>query len=266
MSDITVRNQGNVSDEGKVNWRSGDSGITEGDQSIYDTSSVQLAQHGQVKVVGDRVFRYAQVNGTIGPGQATQSIFKLASGTAGNTDPSGGKQITFFFSSAAASGTVAANFYSEGMVYFGAAGTSTQMGFGYRVKSHPAITTSGNTVLSLYEPLKYNVVTTDTLVLVANQYAGVIQNATGTGYCPGICVVNCTTGDYVWLQTAGPCPVVCSGGGINSPMGLGNTGGLTPVLVTTANATAALTGPVVGYSMVTQTAGFPGAVWLTIEP
>lgn len=267
MADITVRNQGNVSDEGKVNWRSGDSGITEGDQSIYDTASIQMAQVGQVKVVGDRIFRYAQANGTNTPGTALQSTLAVIQSTAGNTDPSGGKTITFFFSSAAASGTIAANFYSEATVYFGAVGTSTQMGMSYRVKSHLAITTSGNAVLNLYDPLKYNVVTTDNLVLIQNPYQNVIQNATGALYCPGICVVNCTTGDYMWIQTAGPCAVVNSAGGVvGSPLTLGNTGGLTPLLVTTANATAALTGQLVGFSMVTQTVGKPGMVWLTIEP
>lgn len=266
MADITVRNQGNVSDEGKVNWRSGDSGIVEGDQSIFDTSSIQLAQLGQVKVVGDRIFRYAQANGTLTPGIALQTTLKLASGTAGNTDPSGGKQITFFFSSAAASGTIAANYYAEGIVYFGASGTSTQMGMGYRVKSHSVITTSGNTVLSLYEPIKYNVLTTDTLVLVANPYANLIANATGALPCPGICVVNATTGDYMWIQTAGPCPVVCSAASAMVPLTVGNTGGLTPLLITTANSTATLTTPQIAISMITQTAGFPGLVWLTIEP
>lgn len=266
MSDITVRNQGNVSDEGKTNWRSGDSSITPGDQSIFDTSSVQLNELGNVKVVGDRVFRYAQANGTLTPGVALQTTLTSVSGTAGNTDPSGGKQITFFFSSAAASSTVAANYYAEGMVYFGASGTSTQMGMGYRVKSHPVVTTSGNIVLSLYEPIKYNVITTDTLVLIANPYSNVIANATGGLPCPGICVVNATTGDYMWIQSAGPCPVVCSNGGINAIMVLGNTGGLQTQIITTANATAAPLVQIIGWSMVTQTAGKPGAVWLTIEP
>lgn len=263
MADITVRNQGNISDEGKVNWRSGDSGVVEGDQSIFDTSSVQLAQLGQVKVVGDRVFRYAQVNATLKPGQLTQSTLVLAQGTGGAADPSGGKTVTFFFSSAAASGTVAANFYAEGMVYFGAVGTSTQMGMGYRVKSHPIITTSGTQVLSLYEPLKYQVVTTDNLVLIANPYAGVIVNTGTASFAAGVCPVNATTGDYVWLQTAGPAVVQNLGTGVpGTPLVATATGAIAPWLIATTGTQPAQ----IAISMITQTTGFPGAVWLTIEP
>ena len=44
MADITVREQGEVSDEGKQNWRGDQSIAPQGGQSIYKTSSIKLAQ------------------------------------------------------------------------------------------------------------------------------------------------------------------------------------------------------------------------------
>ena len=264
MADITSFTQGNVSDEGKVNWRSGDSAVVEGDQSVYDTSTVPLAQLGQVKVVGDRVFRYAQANGTMAPGQLTQINVPLAAVTAGNTDPAGGKQITYFFSSAAASGTKAANFYAEGYVLFSGAGTSTQMGMQYRVKSHPVITTSGNVILSLYEPLKYSVLTTDDLVLIQNPFQNLIANGTGAIYCPGICPVNCTTGDYFWLQTGGPALVqmATSVPIQGTPLSPGTSGVAISFPIATITS---VYGQTIGYSMAVATSGLPSLAWLTIE-
>ena len=264
MADIVQYIQGNVSDEGKVNWRSGDSAVTPGDQSIYDTSSVQLAELGQIKVVGDRIFKYAQVAATFKPGQPAQNVGKNGAttlqSTAGAADVAGQKQVTFFFSSAAASGTIAANFYAEGMVYLGGAGTSTQMGMAYRVKSHSAITTSGNGILYTYDPLKYTTVVTDNYVLQANKYANLTIN-TGAAMCPGIVCVNATTGDYTWIQVQGPCPCMITGTGIDGTLMTIVSSGLAPLIAT---GTGAVSLPQVGVSMVVQTSAYPGLVWLNI--
>ena len=271
MSDITMYNQGNVSDEGKINWRAGDSAVDSGDQSIFDTSTVPLTAHGQVKVVGDRIFRYGRVGAVaaaLKPGQALQINVRLAFSTAAAADPAGGKQITYFFSSAAASGTVAANYYAEGYIYFGGTGTSTQMGMSYRVKSHAAVATSGNATIYLYEPLKYSVsATADGLVLMKNPFDGLIANATGAVFCPGICVVNATTNDYMWIQTGGPCPVRQAAAGAiqGTPLALGTSGAALPMLITTANATYQLSSQIIGYAMHVGTASIPGMVWLNIE-
>ena len=198
------------------------------------------------------------------PGQLTQINVPLAAVTAGNTDPAGGKQITYFFSSAAASGTKAANFYAEGYVLFSGAGTSTQMGMQYRVKSHPVITTSGNVILSLYEPLKYSVLTTDDLVLIQNPFQNLIANGTGAIYCPGICPVNCTTGDYFWLQTGGPALVqmATSVPIQGTPLSPGTSGVAISFPIATITS---VYGQTIGYSMAVATSGLPSLAWLTIE-
>ena len=51
MADITVRNQGNVDGSGKVNWRGDQVSAPQGGQSIYESSSIQLAQLGARKIV-----------------------------------------------------------------------------------------------------------------------------------------------------------------------------------------------------------------------
>lgn len=66
MSDITVRDQGEVDDCGLVNWRGDQVAVPQGGQSIYKTSSIPLAKFGARKVVGDRVFRYALASGSAG--------------------------------------------------------------------------------------------------------------------------------------------------------------------------------------------------------
>ena len=271
MADITVRNQGNVSDEGLVNWRSGDSGIVEGDQSIYDTSTIPLAQLGQVKVVGDRVFRYGRVNATLKPAQPIGSQLYAVASTMGAADVSGGKTFTMLFNSAAASagpsGTYPANFFAEGTLVF-ATGTSTQVGMSYRVKSHLIVNTNTtNTItLNLYDPLKYTVALTGTegVRLLANPYAVGIVN-TGALYCPGICVVNATTGDYTWLQTAGPCPVMITGTGTAGTVMALVSSGAQPLL-STGTAGTSVEPQILGVAIDALTTATPGSLWLCIEP
>lgn len=261
MSDITGFVQGNVSDEGQINWRSGDSGITPGDQSIYNTSTVQFTSLGNVKVEGDRVFRYCKSGGAINAGECVQQPSgAIINATGGNVDPSGGAQITFYFSTA-----VSANQYADAYVYC-QSGTAANLGFTYKVKSHPAVATTSTGVLSLYEPLYLAVNTADSWSLVPNPYRLVTQNTAGTGFCPGISPITVTSNDYFWLQTWGPAAVKASGGAQSAQMTPGNTGAAGAVIITTANATAVVSQQIIGYSVITQTASQKGLVFLEIAP
>lgn len=260
MSDITSYDQGNVSDEGQQNWRSGDSALSPGDQSMYNTSTVSLSTVGDIKVVGDRIFRYARAGGAINAGECAQlPSGALINVTGANNDPSGGKQITFYFATA-----VSANQYAEAYVYC-QSGTAVNVGFAYKVKSHTAVGTTSNGVLVLYEPLYLTVNTADSYSLVPNPYRLVTQNTAGTGFCPGVSPITVTSNDYFWLQTGGPCPVKASGGAIGAPMTPGNTGAAGPVIVTTANATASQSSQTIGFSIITQTASQRGLVFLEIN-
>jgi len=211
MADITTRNQGEVSDEGKVNWRGDQVSLPQGGQSVYKSSTIQLAQLGSRKVVGDRVFRYMKSIGAIkaregvsqggsaGTGAGTMITVTAGAGNAG------GLQITIQNTGA---GTCAKNEFAEGYlgVDHGTAhtGGTNAGGYMYRIKSNPAIAASGSGVFELYDPLVAAVETTDFVVMYQNLYNQVLV-ATATAQLPvGVCPVNVTAGDYFWGQTWGP--------------------------------------------------------------
>ena len=205
MADITQLHGGQVNDGGKVNWR-GDQVSAPTGQSIYKSSSVQLAELGARLVVGDRVFRYAQIGGVVANvGDVMQAnIAPSVPVTAGGTSPADGKQFVFFHTASGA----AANLYAEGHLHC-VSGTANNMGQMYRVKSHPLIATDTAGTITLYDPLLTTENITDKWQLTKNQYKGVTQCTAGLGavVTPGVLVCIATTNDYVWLQTWGPCAV-----------------------------------------------------------
>lgn len=259
MADITVYNQGQVSDEGKVNWRGDQVTVTPGNQSIYDSSSVQLADLGSRKVVGDRVFRYAKANATINSGEIAQgaqsSLLKV---TAGGTNGSGGKTFTFYFATSNAAGV-----YDEGMILC-QSGTAANKGQMYRIKTQPIVATTSNATLVLYDPLKITENVTDSWDIFSNPYMNVTQHtaAAGTGNAVGVAPITVTTGDYFWLQTWGPVNMkagVGVGCGFNVAAGAtGQCAGVTVVTGTVSNS--------IGYSMQVLTVSEHGLVFLQIAP
>lgn len=264
MADITVRNQGNVSDEGLVNWRGDQMTITPGDQSVYDSSTVQLADLGARKVVGDRIFRYGQAGGTINPSEVVQVQgtgvlpAQLISVTAGTVNQAGGRIFNFYFAT-----SYAANAWAEGYLY-SQSGTAANMGQHYRIKSHASVGDTSKVNLVLYDPLKLTSNVTDKWSLSQNPYKYVTQNsvAAGTNIAVGVCVTPVTTGDYAWFQTWGPCNVkagvaVSHGANVIAAT-TGQVAGQTVVTGTVPNA--------IGYAMQVLTVSERGLVFLTIAP
>lgn len=214
MADITVRQQGEVSDEGKVNWRGDQVTLPQGGQSVYKSSSIQLAQLGSRKVVGDRVFRYMHAGGAI---KARQGISQGGADTTGagtmitvtgGTAPAGGRRILIDNDGA---GTCDKNEFAEGYIGIdhGTAhtGGTNAGGYMYRIKSHPAMVASTSVYFQLYDPLVNAVESTDFAILYQNLYYQALVN-TATGELPiGVCPVNVVSGDYFWGQTWGPCYV-----------------------------------------------------------
>jgi len=254
MADITSFYQGNVEDSGKVNWRGDQVSVPQGGQSIYETSSVQLAELGSRKVVGDRVFRYAKAGGAISAGELAQyGGTQLINVTAGDDNPAGGKLFTWYAATA-----INANDFAEGYL-ISQSGTAANLGFTYRVKSHGAISATSTGNLTLYDSLVKAVDTADKWTLQQNLYNGCSQMAAGTALPLGVAPVAVTSGDYFWLQTFGPAAVKA---GTNATAGLsliaGNTGAVIP---------AGTTGKApVGVAMQTLTSGEKGMVFLTIAP
>ena len=205
MADITTQNSGDVSTSGKANWR-GDQNNAPPGQGIYASSSVKLAELGMRLVVGDRVFRYAQLGGVAStPGDVLQTnIASSVPVTAGGTSPAGGKQFVFFHTASGA----AADLYAEGTLHC-ISGTAANMGQMYRIKSHPLIATDAAGTLTLYDELETTENVTDKWQCNKNIYKGVTQVTAGLGAVPiaGVLVCNATTNDYVWIQTWGPAAV-----------------------------------------------------------
>lgn len=270
MADITSRNQGNVSDEGKVNWRGDQVAATPGDQSIYETSSVQLADLGSRKVVGDRVFRYAQAGGgvtiaagdlcQISPAASANGCLGAVSGyisvTAGTVNQQGGKVFLFYFATSAA-----ADLFAEGYLY-SQSGTAANMGQMYRIKSHASVSDTTKTSLFLYDPLTLTSNVTDKWSLAFNNYKSITRCTAQTNATVGVCPVSVTTSDYFWLQTHGPVNVKA---GVGVIAGMAVAPGVTGQVEGCTVVTGTVPAPI-GYAMQTLTVSERGLVWLTIAP
>ena len=258
MSDITVRNQGQVDDSGKVNWRGDQVSLAQGDQSIYDTSALKLADLGSRKVVGDRVFRYALANGAAGAGDVCESVpASLLAATAGTASPAGGKTFVFYGATAVAKGV-----YDEGYLHCGS-GTAANLGYMYRVKHQPVCSSAGNTTLELYDPLKKVVNVTDEWSLHANIYGGVVENTDGTELVVGVAPVLVASGEYFWLQTWGPCAIK---GSASANAGIALSPGATGEAYDTVIGTTASSKAIIGQSMQVLTASEYGMAFITIAP
>ena len=259
MADITVRNQGQVDDSGKVNWRGDQVAAPQGGQSVYDTSTLKLTDLGSRKVVGDRVFRYARASGAAGAGDLCECVpASQIAVTGGTANPAGGKTFAFYFAT-----SNSANAYAEGYLHC-QSGTAANMGYMYRVKSHPDAATTSECNLSLYDPLKKAVNVTDTWTLHKNMYEGVIENTDATELCVGVAPILVTSGDYFWLQTWGPCALKHSAGA-NAGIALapGATGEAYDYVIGTTAKNSAIC---VGQSMQVMTASEYGMAFITIAP
>lgn len=254
MADITSRYQGNVEPSGKVNWRGDQIAAPQGGQSIYASASVLLAELGSRKVVGDRVFRYAQAGGVVGAGDLTQVVgSELNSVTAGGSNPSGGKSFSLYVASA-----ITKDEYAEGYL-ISQNGTAANMGHFYRVKSHPAIGDTSTGTLTLYDELVNAENPVDEWCLMKNEYASITQMVAGTAAPVGVAPIAVTSGDYFWLQTFGPISV--KGGAVPAGQGIiaAATGAIGPQV--TGN-----TKVEIGYALMTITASERGLAFITIAP
>ena len=206
MADITRYMQGNVSSEGKQNWRGDQISAPQGGQSIYESSAVQLADLGSRKVVGDRVFRYSKAAGTCGAGTVLQqgANASLDSVTAGGTNGVGGKTFTWYAATA-----ITINDYAEGYL-ISQSGTAGNLGLMYRVKSHAAIAKTTTGTLYLYDPLVKAGDIIDEYTLMKNVHADLTVCTNGTAPALGVTPIAVVSSDYFWMQTYGPCNVKAS--------------------------------------------------------
>ena len=259
MADITSKYQGNVSDEGQVNWRGDQVSVAQGGQSIYESSSVQLAELGSRKVVGDRVFRYALAGGTIAAAELVSRPnwdSKHTKTTIPVNAITGQKVMSITLTT-----SQAANFFAEGYVHV-QSGTAANRGYMYKIKSHGSIGDTSSGVFTLYDTIKISISSNGDLVtLTPSPYARVVECTSQTGSPVGIAPIAIVSGDYFWLQTWGPCPYIAGSAGVPTAGGaiVGGSAGMAETTVRSATV-------IIGHSVQAGTALEVSQGWLTIAP
>jgi len=205
MADITSKYQGNVASEGMQNWRGDQVSVAQGGQSIYESSSVQLAELGSRKVVGDRVFRYAKAKQDIAAGSVVEyGGERLTSIAFGSSVTQGSGLNTFTITAATA---ISKDTYADGYLICEEGATDANLGMMYRIKSNALGSSAGTCKLTLYDPIAYAVKLTSTWSVNQNLYLNVIS-AILTKAAIGVAPIDVTTGDYFWVQTWGPTPAL----------------------------------------------------------
>jgi hypothetical protein len=258
MADITVRDQGNVSDEGQMNWRGDQVSVAQGGQSIYETSSIKLADLGSRKVVGDRVFRYALSGATIKAGDICSRPVEDAKHTLtalGTNAITGMRTISIVLTTSAA-----ANYFADGYVHV-QSGTAANIGYMYKIRSHGSIGDVGSGTFTLYDTIAHTADTTDKVTLKPSAYSRVIQCTDQANPPVGVAPVNVVSTDYFWMQTWGPCAIYAGSAGLAS---LG--GSLVAGSVGAAETSAGAPCPIIGVSWAVGTAAQACAGFLTIAP
>lgn len=258
MADITSRYDGNVDDSGKTNWRGDQVNVPQGAQSIYETSSVQLADLGARKVVGDRVFRYAKSGGTIAAGDWVETPAVVVAATAFPVAATKGDKVVTL----TAPGTWTANMKAEGYLYI-SAGTAAKIGHMYRIKSHAAISSAATGTVALYDPISMAITTGEEAKVVENIYKDVVLGTQAAGHTPvGFAPIPVVSGDYFWMTTYGPSCIMGSAGGTKGDMIVPSATGSVDTVDTTTNEEF----PQIGVLLEAMTATDGSLAFITIAP
>ena len=184
-------------------------------QGIYEESDTQKHDLGERLEVGDRVFYYSKAGAAITAGNVCEMPAYSGAATALENSnavtvaaPAGSTRIYMNTTNAQT-----ANKFAEGYAAIFDA-TTTGKCWLFRIKSHPAMTTSGTSnYIDLYDPIPEALTTDDQVSLMANMYQNIVQSpaTTQAGACVGVAPISITSSSYYfWLQTYGPCQVYAS--------------------------------------------------------
>ena len=232
------------------------------DQSIYEESTTQKTKLGTRLVVGDRVFRYAQL--ATSANAKASVLMCMPAVVASHQDAiltvsaqtAGAFTITC---SASAGNEFTANQYAEGYVSVGSTGLAGG-GYLYRIKKHTA---GAQVAFTLYDPLASSV-GAGPGSLTLPMYKAVKQGNAVTDVAVGVFPCAVTTGNYGWLQTWGIAAVKAStaiGAGIGLAVGVsGGAAGLLTIGTITAGGTPI--GKAIGVTVESHAAN----VFLTVNP
>ena len=177
----------------------------------YDAMPVGLSV-GDILRMGDRTFVMAKAGGNItsmGLGAKNSLCQGLVNSAAAATTAAGGTSViitTPASCGAAGTGLVAVDEFKGGyIVIFSAAGDFPQV---RGIIANTARTASGSkpVTFTLDSPLlKACTISTSTAEAMHSPWAAVVQDNSTATPVVGMPTVTATTGQYLWLQTAGPC-------------------------------------------------------------
>ena len=229
------------------------------DNTIAQRGRYRLGQ--QLILGGGKKFRFALNGGstlTIGQAIGSAAIIATDIGLTAAAAAVGARSITFTHGAA----TVVLNYFAEGQIV-----NSVTPGLAdtYDIASHAALTSGGADTVYLQpgQSVRTALTTSTRVDLSASPYASVVVVAATILQTPvGIAITALTSGQWGWLQTAGPCGVICTGTmTIGSPAVMLLSGGTAG---TPAPASAA-TQPVVGRVLVVSATGQASTLMLTLD-
>ena len=230
-------------------------------QSIYEISAAAKCGIGTRLVLGDRVFRYAK-NGSSALGAAYVVQAPIPEGTysigqAIGTHAVGENAVTWTVNAGGVAFTK--DQFKDGYLLIDDAGSvATEEGYCYKIKGNTAAAAGADSTISLYDRLAKAISATATGAIALNPYNGVLLDA-GTSHLVGVPIIEVTASYYCWVQTWGPCPVVCDTTGVGIRAACTSTSG-------EADVRDADTEPILGYGMNAGAANDVVMVYLTLAP
>ena len=181
----------------------------------YTESATQLFPLGSVLNWGDRVFRYAQVDGAITAGLCVQQPIIVANHTQMSATDAYAittSETTVISIETAGDTDLTENQYKEGYLYVN---DGTGQGQSWKIKSHPAHDHSADASceITVYGKVSTALVASGTsqLSLMENPYKDVIVAPVAeTGAVVGVTNIDMTDDYYGWIQTKGPKAVLAA--------------------------------------------------------
>lgn len=184
-------------------------------QEVYAYSATQGTDLGALVTTGDgRYFRYAKANTTTAlvPGQMQQGPTSDVT----NISPVGGLAIgqanatgSFGPFTISTSTTLSANQLAGAIM---SVAVTPGQGYSYRVKSNSATSSATGCSIVLEDPLQTNLSTSSRVVFAVNPYNGVqVVGTAPVSSIVGVPMVAIPTGNFGWLQVAGPASVLIGG-------------------------------------------------------
>lgn len=231
-------------------------------------SGGQVAQRGrhplgqQLVLADGRKFRFAENGGTtLTVGHAIGNAAQISTDLDLSAEAGVVGDRTVSFTHGAA--TVVINYFAEGML---TVSVTPGIADSYKIASHAALTSGGVDTVNLAAGSALRralTLTTSKLNLIASPYKGVVVVAATILQTPvGVARTALTSGQWGWLQTAGLCPVICTGTmTVGSPAVMLLSGGTAG---TPAPASAA-TQPVVGRVVHVGATGAASTLLLTMD-